>query len=394
LLAAPLAWWITPHLLHRHLINKITSPDLDERQRGLNYVIRRANQRSRVLRDVIAQLNTPDEQNFIQIAAALQQGGRWQHPPIPADAWLRWINLLARDKDPESRILAAQHLTSLSDHLKDPGISGVLELLLDDDDIDVRYNALIVCAELAGMADVGARENIAGPYRSILETIAGDEQSIIHNQAAALLVALDHDDSGDPLKIPPATLEQLKRGLHSPFAHVRDVACTIAAEHLNDEQLEQLIINLLNDFDDNAKRSGAILAGLTGWQLKLLDQKTEAEDVWAVKQIHQLGLWMAGQGSELKPQLLLARDDLPQTTIILAMLKKDRAAGLDALLTPRADEMIFQLDGESQPATLSSLLLDHNWWIVLARDQSGRPPLQNPQALRNWWLIQRRKQGK
>ncbi len=411
LAAAALAWWLMPTLLHRHLIAKITSPDLQQRQRGLNYVIRRAAERPYVMRDAVAALDVPDDENFIQIAAALQRGATWSYPTIPFEPYVRWIEILGRDRDAESRILAAQLLISLRDRLTEPRIADLLATWLKDDDAEVRLNALAITAEIAAITD------LAAPYPRMLLTAVNDTNPAIARDAWIFLGLLDlaaraPAGSGSPAEkwargerfehqAPPAAdRREILRALSAPQSHVRDVACVLADRRWSEEGAQDLILNLLSDFNDDAKRSGAILVGLTRQLADTLIWKIGAEDVWSVRQIQFTAQAMMGLApSDYQIAPLLTRDDLPRSTLLLAMLRIDRHGGLDALLTPRADETELQLDGLEDPVSLTELLTRHQWALVLQHLAPEAPPVHigadpvtqqlQVDILRNWWLIER-----
>src|SRR5690606_13564304 len=93
---------------------------------------------------------------------------------------------------------------------------------------------------------------------------------------------------------------------------------------------------------------------------------------------------------ELDAASLLLRDDLPRSTILLAMLHRDDPAALDHLLNPRGDVGPDVLD----------LLDRRRWWHVLRRYlPPDAPPLwlwADPEledfqidVLRCWWLLHR-----
>jgi len=465
----PLAYWLIPHVLRWHLLSKLTDADLAERELGLNYVVRRAADRPRVLQGAVRALDVGDEQNFLQIANALQRSGQWRYPAVGADPWLRWIDVLGRDSDAESRIAACQHVAQLADLADDPRPAAMLGRWLSDDSDEVRYNALIAAAELVALA------KNRWPYESLIVATADDARPVIAGEAWLFigLLELDADLPADWQTRPPylaqaiawanglfkpqpplvpadstQPLQQLEampigqqrvairadmtdtlrlaavavtsdpqpkdllRVFNSPLPFVRDRACVVAAERFSREQNEALIGSLLSDYSDDAKCSGAILAGLTGLGGELLDRKMQDEDIWSVQQIHKLGLWMQGRLPQMQRQvaLLLTRDDLPTTTILLAMLHKDRTAALDYILSPRTDEPQFSTealnlpeDEGDQPVALIKLLIHYRWWHVLKRYlPDDAPPLwlwaddqlQQFQLdiLRDWYLVNRHRQ--
>ena len=60
----------------------------------------------------------------------------------------------------------------------------------------------------------------------------------------------------------------------------------------------------------------------------VLRRRAPDEDVWAVRQIMRLGLWMAHEEPGFGPSVegLLSRDDVAASTVLLGMLHHDRAA--------------------------------------------------------------------
>ena len=182
---------------------------------------------------------------------------------------------------------------------------------------------------------------------------------------------------------------------------LRDRAVLLAAERFPPEANASLIRELLTDFDDRAKASGAMLAGLTGLERDLLGEKAAKEDVWAVAQVLRLGLWM--QSTEAPdvnpgPGGLLTQQGVPRSTVLLAMLHRGdehRRAAMDYLLLP---------PNEPATADVADLLGRQRWWPVLRQylppealeagvtfDVWGSPRTQALQVdvLRAWWLTHR-----
>src|SRR6202034_4187062 len=100
----------------------------------------------------------------------------------------------------------------------------------------------------------------------------------------------------------------------------------------------QLIIDALKDSDDNAKISGAILAGLTGLQHDLLARIAQDATAWPVKQMARMGLWMQQPDPATDGQVaasaagLLTRDDIPKTTLLLVLMHRHQPVAYDYLL--------------------------------------------------------------
>jgi len=206
------------------------------------------------------------------------------------------------------------------------------------------------------------------------------------------------------------------------FAHdsapMRDLACIIAWQRFDEATNTQLIISLLRDYNDNAKCSGAILAGLTGisplvtirghW-VDLLPEKMDDEDIWTVKQMHRIGLWMLDKQPEMDQEFagLLSRPDMPSSTLLLALLKKYPQQAMNELFSPMTDPPRFRpqtLNARQpapEPVTLHDLLVRYRWVHVLqALQPEGTPDFwlwADPdlqtfqlQVIRNHWLISRK----
>jgi hypothetical protein len=200
--------------------------------------------------------------------------------------------------------------------------------------------------------------------------------------------------------------------LLSEKSAVRDQACILAAGRLPTEQVAALVRRLMKPldkrdpfapvyrYDDSAKRSAAILAGLTGVEADLLLRMAgDFEHRRGVIEIIQLGLWMQHQRIAGAPDMaaraaqLLYRDDLPASTVLLALLHRKSPAALDYLLTPRGD----------QNPRLLKLLDEDRWWFVLDHFLPQDAPrlwvwADNDLArfqldlLRDWYVLNRRKQ--
>lgn len=148
--AGPGTAYLKPRLIRWNHLRNLTSPNLAARERALNFVIRHARDDRDLLRGAISSLEVRDGQNFAQIVNALEFAGRWRRPGIPNAPWLRWVGLLAMDKDPQARILAAQRLGEPPDLGTDPTAIELVSALTNDPADDVRFNALISAAAMLG----------------------------------------------------------------------------------------------------------------------------------------------------------------------------------------------------------------------------------------------------
>ncbi|MCX5659063.1 MAG: hypothetical protein NTW19_04985 [Planctomycetota bacterium] len=563
-IVGPTTTWLKPGLIRWNHLRQLTSPNPGPRERALNFVIAHARGDKLLLDGAIERLSVADTKNFVQIANALEYAGQWRRPTIPPRPWLRWLGLLAADKDPQSRIAAAQRLGESTDLLDRADAQELLSTLTSDPADDVRFNGLIAAAAAVGAGSdsrelrmmlwratedaspavareawifVGLRRprrpvdpaplssrpmigeaavwaaamTMTGDLR-LVGDLLDDEDSEPTARAMAvyglavsptaapaaeilrrwltyrppaltpgtqailwrtiLAAPLDpdgrrpdaidelllkiaivpesasrpaapRDQSAGSVAVPttrpatgaapatgpaPLSREALLRPLlaAAQFRHglateaglprliegdpllaaaamagtprdkfvlripdeapdvlhllafsstkdpqpaqvyklftsdvpaIRDHACLLASERLTPEQNAALIRDGFKDFDDRAKMSAAVLAGLTGLEPDLLKQKMTDEDIWMVQQIMRLGMWMQGKLPDVEGALpgLLTRDDMPRTTLMLAMLHRKHPQALDYLLNPR---------GEPWPG-LADLLTYQAWWPVL-----------------------------
>ncbi len=388
------AWLCLPYFHRQQQLGRLASSDLTERRRGLSHLVRHAGTDPALLAGSWTLLRRADTDLFVQIVAALGRAGQWRRPPAPDDLYLRWLNMLANDGDAEARILAAQRAIELRDSMQQPNVAALLGRLLEDETADVRYNALITVAELAAISSHGK------PFGVLALAATRDPNSDVARHATifARLLGLAEDGVGSgivtrqiPHKLPDLP-ENLRPFLINDDPAVRDLACVVAVDRYQGAVLDDFVASLLNDFNDRAKMCGAVTAGLTGVQSELLSQKQDAEDVWTVKQVYRLGLWMQGRwpGGEALAGQLVAKAQMPRTTVLLTMLHADRVAALDYLLNPRGQPRFDLID----------LLGRRRWWLVLRRYlPSTAPPLaidakqyvapDQIDVLRNWHLVNR-----
>jgi len=491
-----------------------------------------------------SRLKAADDAQFLQLYNAMDIAGQWQYPDVDRGPYLRWLAVLAAEKDPNARQLAIDRLGQFIDAADDARVLNLLQTLHADDDPAVRLQVLITAVDLQQHADdrlpyhrlitaaatdtdanvayrafiyiglinplSGIRPNFAdlppkpaaaalwaalrtNPQRPLaaIDALSNPgasphlqrmapialHQSATDDAAAALTAVLrsyqpgadappdhlltvwraalaappgasvhllpedradvsanaawapiafaaahrnaaatlDDDDLTDPATVeawvsraPIALLAALEGAtpgsiditlcdampdmlrlaavradatpdvddlvplLEHPRAAFRDLACVVAVQRFDDTVLDKVIVQLIKSFNDDAKQSGAILAGMTGLQPQLLAKRAAAEDQWLVKQVMLMGMWMQDQplpdgadGDQLA-RGLLSRDDLPTTTILLAMLHRGDDAALDYLLKPRGEPII----------DLNDLLDQLRWWHVLdAYLPADAPPL-------------------
>lgn len=606
-LAIPASLVLVPPIQRDIRLRQLTDPDPRRRGVALNYVARNAGRDPRIVDAVVARLdNLNDSAMFQQMVTALAYAGQWKRPTIPGKTWMRWLEIYAAERNPESRVIAAQRLGELADMAGDATLARMLRKLSTDTDANVRYNALVAAAMVSSAPKASAelQEIVAALTTDETPEIArqaylfaGSSRALAHttelNAAAATqpsawshvrqarlwAIAVSAPESADTAKLlsaalldprtpaderamagyclhalPPdtavaiagrlfdlagvstqrdtlrramwramlavtdgrklskpsrmriagcaaryyewfapthrvatittspatvpsvgepdlmvaarlalllpreslwatirpasaptatspdetdtwspdddpwqtlAVLEFLPRdavtlkvpagapdllriaaadttanpraadlfdALESDETAFRDVACVVAAQRMSQEDRAWLVRKLLLNYNDDAKVSGAILAGLTGLEPELLDRRAEAEDRWTVLQMMKLGRWMQGRMPELDngAKNLMLRTDIPKSTVMLALLHKRRAAALDYVLNPKGEplfDVIAMIDQRRWWRVVKAYLPDDAppYWVWADRDLNAF----QLDALRNWYAVNR-----
>jgi hypothetical protein len=227
-------------------------------------------------------------------------------------------------------------------------------------------------------------ENGNFPRLAVAEALKPPIQNITLEARAPLLLraaATSISAQPDPEWLEPLWTEPLG-----------NLACAIAARRFNDQQNAALIQRLVPNLNDARKQAGAMLSGLTGLETKLLKKREAVEDMPTVKRVMRLGLWMQGEYELSRARILglLAPEDAPRSTILLALAKRQPQWALAYLLH----------DPGYSDRALATFFEHVRWWSVLRPHLSGDPPpfwywaddrLQRFQVevLRNWYLLNR-----
>lgn len=254
------------------------------------------------------------------------------------------------------------------------------------------------------------------------EALLGDVVDLPVRQAAAYaLYAYGNDDNANAqwkqvitdedaaiVDVDTATVQQITPLFGDDNPWVRDVACMIAAERFDEPTLRALIHDLLWEYNYNARISGAMLAAITGIrqnytdrfgekpaEVNLLLHRAANQEHPTVHAMFRLALYARGDvpPDEVFARNLLAREDIPRSTLTMALLHAGQTIALDDLLNPRGNE----------PEPLRIMLGDFQWHRVLYRYlPKDAPPfygwavddVQQLQVdvLRNWWLLNRHRE--
>lgn len=429
-------------LVRIRYMSLICSTDDEQQARGVSYLITHADDQ-KVIADADAMLPDADDRCFDALVHGLTVAGVWG-PNFEA-GWVRYLTKRVDQPDPNRRTHLAVELGKLlwkrGPHSDDPRLVEVVGQLLEDDDAQVRLNALSAAAALP-----------SSQRRDLIRTVAGDDEAEIAKHAWIMLNLLGADEGVErPANIPAAfyaqrpaappddaadvvhqlawlekigiaavptpdlsddtpdlirlhivrvgedsTPEDLMRVFNADAPEMRDLACMTAIARFTDEQNRELAKELILRFTNAYRTSGAILAGLLPTEalderlLELLRLRAESGDDWIVQQHYKLALAMHGLAPDgFNPQSLMGRRDIPKTTMILALAHTGDLAGFDWLLNPFAEP----------PVDLVLVFDAMRYWSVVRRYLPDAPefsywataPVQRTEIeiLRDWYLLNR-----
>lgn len=179
----------------------------------------------------------------------------------------------------------------------------------------------------------------------------------------------------------------LHRALRDGSPEIRQLACTVAASRFDTATLDRLIDQLLLDYDDDARRSGALLSGLTGRRTETLASRLVVEVERPMRVAMQVGLWMQARKEETPSEYFdleshgpayAVSGDLSFTTWGLAQIRRQTVTSTPKGHDPRAATILELFALERQEVLdLVDLLVDRRWWAVLESwTPSDVPPLQ------------------
>lgn len=171
------SWFAKPYLVRWRTLNNLDSDIPAQRELALNYVYRAGANDPSVLQGAINRMDRLRDPHFASVMLLFDRMGKWRRPLIPPGPWLRWLEVIAADKDAKARIIAAQRMADLADMPGEPRVIAMLERLIGDEKEDVRYNAMIAAAEL------WAGERKSPVLRGIVARATGDANAEIARQA-------------------------------------------------------------------------------------------------------------------------------------------------------------------------------------------------------------------
>jgi hypothetical protein len=406
-------------------MSKLASADDAQAIRGVNYLARHASEPA-VMDHARRLMRDGDDRTFDRVVLALSTAGIWG-PGVP-EGWLRYLVSRLDSADAKQRAAIIVELGKIA-WLKQPGgddprLLAAVQKLIKDSDASVRLNALSAAACLKGESRLRIIESAAQDaepsvarhatlMRQLLtNTIPPEDSPALPAEASSTLRQLakleimpaKSADIAIEADSPPMIRLQAVRvsrssqpaDLMSVFdakeSTLRDLACLAALQRFTTEQCRELAKDLIASFSAQQRMAGAILGGMVekdAQLMELLQYRADQNDDWILQQHYRLGLAMQGHAAAgFDPAGLLAKDKMPRTTVILALLHLGRLEGVDWLLNPFG----------SPPVDLRLVLDTARFAHVLTRYlpapsigfwAEGKVQQMQIDRLRDWYLIHR-----
>lgn len=331
--------------------------------------------------------SAPDEPARARWVALLDGINAWESPPVPIDLYVDWLAQGIDAALPALREHTARRLGDLPINQPDIDaalVAAPLRTLIADGDPRVRTAALWAMAgylprHTAFLADIQRVASDTEPqvrstaerlrrvwsqsqldsaprkpqpfadYTTSRDTNTWHTKLIELDALASASIEITFDDAmPHHVRIaavrvgqnadPHWLLDTLRINDRSAL---RDVALLTLAQRFTAEQLGPFVVELLQDYDPEARLSGAVLSGITGLGADALETASRRERSTVLRRGMLIGLWMQGRRPELNGQIpsLLGSEVAPDSTLLLAMLHGgERRAALDHLLAIGADQ--------------------------------------------------------
>ncbi|MEM9418345.1 MAG: hypothetical protein AAGA25_04715 [Planctomycetota bacterium] len=384
-------------------------------------------ERQAVVKAALPHLDTVDSgEDYDRLIALLDAYRGWACPPVPVHHYVQWLDRWVTSEDAEIRRAAAIQLGDLpKGHgaIHPAHVHDRLRSLLKDPEPQVREMALVATAGLVPHHPSTYLPDIESSLQDSMPSIANFARRLLAVWARSLSDV--HDEPAVPIQLEPLSIgdwnkpelllaleaaasASMELAFDPAMPHlvriaatrasrdanpewlldtlrlndrsaVRDLACVVLADRFTDEEIRIMTAQLLNDHDPDARASGAILTGLTGQGLDVLNEAEQQETRATTEYLMRLGQWMQNQRPELdaKVQGMLRRKAIPESTVMLAMLHRgQRQDVMDHLLSfgsPLAD---FEADDH----TSLYWVWQERWHQILHRYLPEDAPLPRSDA--------------
>ena len=188
----PAGYFGFPYLHRWQMLSKLDSKNANQRRAALIWVGQGFDRDPAVRQAAIDRLKTDSPARFFELQQVLDLSGDWRRRQVGQAAWLRWLELLAKEKSADARAQAARQAGKLTDMAGDAKVIELINRLGTDHDASVRRAALTSMIELST-----ADQPPAAPYQAMIHTATGDGNGEIASRAWVAL-ALRPSSQGYP----------------------------------------------------------------------------------------------------------------------------------------------------------------------------------------------------
>ncbi len=256
-LAVPLSTFLLPSVHRWYMLNKLISESPESRLEGQKYFLSFAEKDPDVLAGGIERLNAAPEAAFRELVWTIDQAGFWERVRVGDEPWLRWLEWVAADGDPDARLMAPQIIADDAALVLTERTQRIVAQLASDADAGVRYNTLVAVAEMHGIAAAANDSAAVAQFIKTIHAATHDADPVISRQAwmfCGLLRQLPADESNTTTIDHAASLwaratveqkgwtDRAKRLLNTPEAsnHDRAMAAYLLVRHA-DQPTPQLL---------------------------------------------------------------------------------------------------------------------------------------------------------
>jgi|GEM_PF-6994781 len=265
---------------------------------------------------------------FNELQHLSDQQGQWVADDLPAALWIRWLKELADSNSSLNQQLACRQI-AIKPTLPDKAWP-ILDQLISAQDDKVQLATIQAMSLHALLHPTRAIVYLDKHESSVSQAVQDEIHRVRRNFKPRVSIATSQKNT---IQIPDH--KTLIKALHSSNASLRALACYTLAQQ-NPPPTEDFINNLLEDYNDHAKRAGALLAAMTLQCADTIDTKDLTEDRPEVREVLRLALWRMGRYDAMNQrvaQLIAHQSSLRHEALALLLFIRDRRA-LDALLTP------------------------------------------------------------
>lgn len=174
----PAGYFGFPYLHRWQMLSALSSHTPAQRQAAAAWAAAHFASDRTVREAVMAKLKSDTAARFFQLQQTLDVAGIWDRRHIPPKVWLRWLTLLARQKDARVRQQAARRAANMISLVNNPSLIALLHRLEHDANAAVRSRALSSIIALWGAPNASSTT-----YQAMVHAATDDPSPSIASRA-------------------------------------------------------------------------------------------------------------------------------------------------------------------------------------------------------------------